>query len=124
MQKVLICDPDELFRCNLRSVLKSKDFYIQEASRPSEAVKHILKEMFDVIVFGLQSDDIDGIQIFSAIRTIDYKLPVIVVTDSNEPLSSVSSIIHESFRLFQRPVDCNEIEEAICEAVKVKTDNK
>jgi DNA-binding NtrC family response regulator len=124
MQKILICDSDELFRCNLRSVLKSKGFYIQEASRPSEAVKYVLKEMFDVIVFSLQSEDMNGIQIFSAIKAIDYKLPVIVVTDSNEPLSSVSSIIHESFRLFQKPVDCNEIEEAIREAVSVKADNK
>ncbi len=124
MQKILICDSDELFRCNLRSALKSEDFYIQEASRPGEAVKYVLNEVFDVIVFCLQSDDTNGIQIFSAIRTIDYKLPVIVITDINEPLSSVSSIIHESFRLFQKPVDCNEIEEAIREAVKVKADNK
>ncbi|MBS1257446.1 MAG: Transcriptional regulatory protein QseF [Candidatus Scalindua arabica] len=124
MQKILICDSDELFRSNLRSVLKSEDYYIQEASRPSEAVKYVLKEKFDVIVFSLLSEDTNGIQIFSAIKAIDYKLPIIVVTDSNEPLSSVSSIIHESFRLFQKPVDRNEIEEAIREAVKVKVDNK
>ncbi len=124
MQKILICDSDELFRCNLRSVLKSKNLHIQEASRPSEAVKYVLKEKFNAIVFSLQSEDMNGIQIFSAIKAIDYKLPVIVVTDSNEPLSSVSSIIHESFRLFQKPVDCNEIKEAIREAVNVKADNQ
>jgi len=124
MQKVLIYDNDELFRCNLKRVLESKCFYIQEASRPSEAVKYVLKERFDAIVFSLQPDDMNGTQIFSAIRSIDYKLPVIVVTDSNQPLSSVSSIIHESFRLFQKPVDCNEIEDAIREAVDVKADNK
>ena len=65
----------------------------------------------------------NGIQIFSAIKAIDYKLPVIVVIDSNEPLSSVSSIIHESFRLFQKPVDYNEIEESVREAVSVKAEN-
>ena len=124
MQKILISDSYELFRCNLRGVLKSKGFYVQEASRPSEAVKYVLKEKFNAIVFSLQFDDLNGIQIFSAIKSIDYKLPVIVVTDSNEPLSSVSSIIHESFRLFQKPVDCNEIEEAIREAVNVKAGNK
>lgn len=124
MQKILICDSDELFRSSLTSLLESKDFYIQEASRPSEAMKYVLKEEFNAIVFSLQSEDMNGIQIFSAIKAIDYKLPVIVVTDSNEPLSSVSSIIHESFRLFQKPVDYNEIEEAVREAVNVKVDNK
>jgi two-component system C4-dicarboxylate transport response regulator DctD len=124
MQKVLICDPHELFRYNLRNVLESKGFSVQEASRPSEAVKFILKDGFGVVIFNLQPDDLNGVQIFSAIKAIDYKLPVIVVTDSDVTLSSVSSIIHESFKLFQKPVDCNEIVEAVCEAVQVKVNSK
>ena len=124
MQKVLICDPDKIFRYDLRSVLESKGFDVQEASRPSEAVKYVLKEGFGAVVFNLQSDDLNGVQIFFAIKTIDYTLPVIAVTESNVTLSSVSSIIHESFKLFQKPVDCNEIEEAVREAVQVKANSK
>ena len=124
MQKVLICDSDKLFRCNLRYVLESKGFAVLEASRPSEAVKYVLKEEFGVVIFNLQPEDLNGVQIFSAIKTIDYKLPVIIVTDSDVTLSSVSSVIHESFKLFQKPVDCNEIEEAVREAVQVKANSK
>ncbi len=124
MKKVLICDPDRLFRCGLRSVLESTGFYVREASTPGEAVRYVLKEEFGVVIFSLQSNDIDGVQIFLAIKAIDYRLPVIVVIDSNEPLSSVSSVIHESFRTFQKPVDCNEMEEIIREAVNVRTINK
>ncbi len=54
-------------------------------------------------------------------RRMWRKKPVIVVTDSNEP---VSTIIHESFRMFQKPVDCNEIKEAIREAVNVKGESR
>jgi DNA-binding NtrC family response regulator len=124
MQKVLICDPDKLFRCNLRYVLESKGFIIQEASRPSEAVKYVLKEEFGVVIFNLQPEDLNGVQIFSAIKTIDYKLPVIIVTDSDVTLSSVSSIIHESFKLFQKSVGDNELVEAVCDAVQVKANCK
>lgn len=124
MHKILICDSDELFRCSLMNALNTEDFYVQETSKPTEAIKRVLNEMFDALVYSLQSDDINGIQIFSAIRAVDYKLPVIVITDSNGSLSSVSSIIHESFRLFQKPVDCNEIEEAVREAVRVKANDK
>jgi CheY-like chemotaxis protein len=42
MEKVLICDPDKLFRWNLKYVLESNGFVVQEASRSSEAVKHVL----------------------------------------------------------------------------------
>ncbi len=124
MQKILICDPDKLFRWNLRYVLESKGFVVQEACRPSEAVKYVLKEGLDVVIFNLQPDNLNGMQIFSAIKTIDYKLPVIIVTDGDVSLSSVSSIIHESFRLFQKPVGYIEIEEAVREAIQVKVNSK
>jgi DNA-binding NtrC family response regulator len=105
-------------------VLESKGFDVQEASRPGEAIKYVLKKGFCAVIFNLQSDDLNSVQIFSAIKTIDYKLPVIVVTDSDVTLSSVSSIVHESFKLFQKPVGCNEIEEAALEAVQVKANSK
>ena len=83
-------------------MLESEGFVVQEASRPSEAVKYVLKEEFSVVIFNLQPEDLNGVQIFSAIKTIDYKLPVIIVTDSDVTLSSVSSIIHESFKVISK----------------------
>jgi DNA-binding NtrC family response regulator len=124
MQKVLICDPDKLFRCNLRYVLESKGFVVQEASRPSEAVKYVLKEEFSTLIFNLQPDDSNGVQIFSAIKSIDYKLPVIIVTDGDVTLSSVSSIIHESFKLLQKPVSYDELVETVRDSVQVKANCK
>ena len=124
MEKVLICDPDTLFRSNLKYVLESNGFVVQEASRPSEAVKHVLREGFDAIIFNMQAADLNGVQIFSVLKTIDYKLPVIIVTDHDVTLSSVSSIIHESFRLFQKPVGHKEIVEAVQDAVLVKANCK
>ena len=117
MQNILIYDSEESFRYKLRDALESKGFYVQEVSRPSEAVKYVLMQRFEAVVFCLDSVDMDSVSLLSAIREIDNKLPVIIVTGSNVSLSSVSSIIHEFFSLFQKPVDCNEIEEAIREAV-------
>mgnify|MGYP003964203975 FL=1 len=124
MQKILICDPDKLFRYNLGYVLESKGFVVQEASRPSEAVKYVLKEEFGAVIFNMQLEDLNGVQIFSAIKAIDNKLPVIIVTDSDVTLSSVSSIIHESFKLFQKPVGDIEIVEAVREATHMKVNSK
>ncbi len=124
VQKVLICDPDKLFRRNLRYVLESKGFVVQEASRPSEAVKYVLKKIFGAVVFNMQPEDLNGVQIFSAIKAIDNKLPVIIVTDGDVTLSSVSSRIHESFTLFQKPVGYIEIVEAVSEAIQVKVHSK
>jgi DNA-binding NtrC family response regulator len=124
IHKVLICDPDALFRSDLRYVLESKGFVVQEASRSSEAIKSVLKEKFGVVIFNLQSEDLNGVQIFSAIKMIDYKLPVIIVTEGDVTLSSVSSVIYESFKLIQKPVGYNEIVEAIRDAVQVKSNCK
>ncbi len=119
MQKVLICDPDKLFRWKFRYILETKGFVVQGAFRPSEAVKCVLNEKFAAIIFNMQPEDFNGVPILAAIKAIDYKLPVITVTDGDVTLSSVSSIIHESFQLFQKPVDCNVIVEAVCDAVQI-----
>ncbi len=124
MQKILICDPDKLFRWNLGYVLESKGFVVQEAARPSEAVKYVLNEKFAAVVFNMQPEDLNGVQIFSAIKTIDNKLPVIIVTDDDVTLSSVSSVIHESFKLFQKPVGYIEIVAAVREATQMKVNSK
>jgi DNA-binding NtrC family response regulator len=55
---------------------------------------------------------------------MNYKLPFIVVSGSKVPLSSVSSIIHESFRLFQKPVNYDEIVEAIHDAVMINSNSE
>ncbi len=120
MQNVLIYDHEEVFRRNLGSVLQAKGFNVQDASRPGEVVKYVLNHRFGAVVFCIEYEDTDCIQILSAIiREFDYKLPIIAVSGSNMPLSSVSSIAHESFRLFQKPVDFDEIVEAIREAIMI-----
>jgi DNA-binding NtrC family response regulator len=117
MEKVLICDPDTSFRSNLGYMLESKGFVVQEATRPSEVVKYVLNEGFGAVVFTMQPDDLNGVPIFPAIKAIDKTLPIIIITDGDVTLSSVSSIIHKSFKLFQKPVVYNEIVEAVCDAV-------
>ncbi len=124
MQKVLICDPDKLFRWNLGYVLESNGFDAQEVSRPSEAVKYVLNEKLGAVVFSMQPEDLNSVQIFSAIKAIDNKLPVIIVTDSDVTLSSVSSIIHESFKLFQKPVGYIDIVAVVHEATQIKVNSK
>ena len=117
MAKVLVCDHEYSFRSSLRKSLESDGFSVHDISRASEALKYVLKEKFDAIVFNLQPDNMISTLVFSAIRTIDKELPVIVTTDSEESLSSVSSIIHETFRYFRKPVGYKEIKEAINETI-------
>jgi DNA-binding NtrC family response regulator len=125
MQNVLICDPEESFRNKLRDALESKGFHVQEASKPSEAVKYLLNHRFGVVAFCLESEDMDCVQILVAIiRDMNYKLPFIVVSGREVPLSSVSFIIRDSFRLFQKPVDCDEIVEAIHDAVMINANSR
>ncbi len=124
MAKVLVCDHEYSFRSSLRKLLESDGFSVHDISRSSEALKYVLKEKFDAIVFNLQPDNMISTLVFSAIRTIDKELPVIVITDSEESLSSVSSIIHETFRYFRKPVGYREIKEAINETIILKLNNE
>ncbi|MFQ5714088.1 MAG: response regulator [Candidatus Scalinduaceae bacterium] len=116
-KKILICDHEDLFRSSLRKSLESDGFSVHDISRASEALKYVLKEKYDAIVLSLQPNSTISTLAFSAIRAVDKELPVIVVADSEESFSSVSSIIHEAFGYFRKPADCGEIKVAINEAI-------
>ncbi len=124
MKKILVVDLEQSFRSDLRTLLELDGFHMQEASRPSEAVKKVLEEKFDVVVLHLQPDNMLITLTFSAIRTADRELPIIVVTDNAETLSSIAPVIHDAFKHFQTPVDPKEIVGAIKEAIKVKFDSQ
>ena len=124
MAKVLVCDHEISFRSSLGKLLESDGFSVHDISSSSEALKYVLKEKFDAIVFNLQPDNMISTLVFSAIRTIDKELPVIVITDSDESLSSVSSIIHETFRYFRKPIGYKEIKAAINETIILKLNNE
>lgn len=120
MKNILICENEQLFANHLKEFLESNGFFVLTTEGPSEAVKNVLKKEFDAIVLNLKSNYIDSTQAFYAIRMINNKIPVIVIADNNEPLSSASSIIHEAFRYFSKPVSVEEIKEAINEAIHEK----
>lgn len=121
MAKVLISDNESVFRNDLRKLLELDGIFIQEASKPIEALKKVVKEKFDALIFNFTSEDVNSIQVFSAIRELDKKLPVIIVVNKDESLSSASTIIHEAFRYFKKPTDCEEIKEAINDIIKMKS---
>ncbi len=126
MKKILVGSHEQSFRSDLRTLLDLDGFHMQEASRPIKALKKVLEEKFDVVVLHLQLhlDNMISTLAFSAIRMIDRELPVIVVTDNAETLSSMASVIHEAFKHFHTPVDPKEIVGAIKEAVNVKFDSQ
>jgi DNA-binding NtrC family response regulator len=124
MKKILIGGHEQSFRSDLKTLLELDGFHMQEASRPSEALKKVLEENFAVVVLHLQLDNMLSTLAFSAIRMVDKELPIIVVIDSEESLSSIASVIHEAFKHFQTPVDPKEIVGAIKEAINVKFDSQ
>lgn len=116
-KKILVCDHDYSFRSSLKKSLESDGFSVHDISGPCEALKYVLKEKFDVIVLTVQPDYTISTLAFSAIRTVEKDLPVIIVSDSEESFSSASSIMHNAFGFFKKPADFGEIKAAINEAI-------
>jgi DNA-binding response OmpR family regulator len=71
MKKILIGGHEQSFRSDLKTLLELDGFHMQEASRPSEALKKVLEENFAVVVLHLQLDNMLSTLAFSAIRMRD-----------------------------------------------------
>ncbi len=123
MKKLLIGGNDSLFRSKLMKLVESNSFFVKEASRTNEVLKCVCSEKFDAVIFNFGFDDVDSTQAFFAMRVVDKELPVIVISNENDTLSSVAPVIHEAYRYYSMPVDLKEINEAVNEAIDARADS-
>ena len=120
MKNILICDYEQLFRSSLKRTFEREGFSVYDTSRSAEAIKCVLNENIHVIVFNFDSNNMESIQTFHAIRMVDKNLPVIIIAEKNESSSSLSFVINHAFRFFMKPVVFDEIKVAVYEAIRAK----
>jgi YesN/AraC family two-component response regulator len=111
---ILIVDDDHFFRIALREVLED-DYNLVEAETGEKALR-ILQERGDIdliLLDYLLPPGIDGLEVLERMKTLEYKIPVILVTGKGSEEVAV-----EAFRLGVRnciikPFGVNELQQLL-----------
>ncbi|MBI4552204.1 MAG: response regulator [Candidatus Latescibacteria bacterium] len=117
MASILICDEDPLFTLSLRRQLMDDGYRVEVTERAGEAIRHILSEQVDVVVLGIRTVGMSGLEALPIVNQIDPSLPVILVADDERLETEQAARRSKIFYYLVKPVDLRELRDAVRQAV-------
>ncbi len=115
---ILIVDDDTHHRAMLRANLQSIGYGVIEAPTGEAAIPATEKEKPDLVITDLKMPGIDGIETLKQIKTIDKKIPVLVLTAHGTIPTAVCAVRFGAYDFLEKPVNIDALAIAIEGALK------
>jgi len=110
---IMILDDETIVGDRLKASLEKDGHHLAAFTNPSEAVKRLDKEPFDIVVTDIRMDDIDGIQILEHVREKSRRTKVIMITGYATLEVARESLTKGAFDFIAKPFKIKEIKSAI-----------
>ncbi|MBB6215458.1 DNA-binding NtrC family response regulator [Anaerosolibacter carboniphilus] len=124
MKKVLIADDEKNMRWILEKKLKECNFGVIEAKDGQEAFEFFLEKEPDLVVLDYRMPKVDGMEVLKRIRTLNEKVPVIMITAHGNTDAAVEAMKLGALDYLSKPFDINELMLKINKALQVDELNK
>jgi EAL domain-containing protein (putative c-di-GMP-specific phosphodiesterase class I) len=115
---LLVDDEPELLRGVCRS-LKMQGYSVTEARNGEEAVQHLSRRAFDVVVSDIVMPGMGGIQLLKEIRQHDLHVPVVLMTGAPAVSTAVQALEYGAFHYLTKPVDPESLDQIVQKAVRM-----
>jgi len=117
MYRILVVDDDEQMRVALSATLKHLKFEPVVAKDAREALKHLKKEQFDVILSDLKMPKMDGLEFLKETKKISEKTPFIMITAFGDVKTAVESMKLGAFDFILKPFSQEALKKVIDMAI-------
>ncbi|HKY35284.1 MAG TPA: EAL domain-containing protein [Polyangiaceae bacterium] len=115
---LLVDDEPELLRGVCRG-LKLQGYSVTEARNGEEAVQHLSRRAFDVVVSDIVMPGMDGIHLLREIREHDLHVPVVLMTGAPAVSTAVQALEYGAFHYLTKPVDPEALDQIVQKAVRM-----
>ena len=122
--KILIADDEKNMRWILGKNLRDEDFSVSEASDGEEAFHLFLDEDPDLVILDYRMPKLDGMEVLKRIKTINPKLPVIMITAHGSTDAAVEAMKLGAADYVSKPFDINDLKLSIFKALNIDKLNK
>lgn len=122
--KILIADDEKNMRWILGKNLRDEDFSVSEASDGEEAFHLFLDEEPDLVILDYRMPKLDGMEVLKRIKTINPKLPVIMITAHGSTDAAVEAMKLGAADYVSKPFDINDLKLSIFKALNIDKLNK
>ncbi len=118
MEKVLVVDDEQSMRDVLSIMLKRAGYGVTIASDGEEAIGHIGKEIFDLVITDLKMPKVGGLDVLKAVKSASSETVVLVITAFASAESAVEAMKHGAYDYLTKPFQVDEVQLIIRNALE------
>jgi nitrogen regulation protein NR(I) len=119
MTKLLIVDDEENVRYSLEKALTTDGRQILTAATAGEALELVNQQQPDVVLLDIRLPDMSGLDAFAAIRRIDSRLPVVLITAHGTTETAIEAMKQGAFEYLLKPVDVGQLRSVVGSAIEL-----
>lgn len=117
--RVLVVDDEESVRHMLHRALTRQGFEIETAPDGLRAMELVREQKFDAIISDIDMPWMTGIELLSAIRTVEFDVPVILLTGQADVSTAIQAVKYGAFRYLTKPVESRELTQTVRNAIHI-----
>ena len=117
---VLLVDDEEAVRRASARVLSAEGFEVVQASDGREALGHLERSQFDVVISDVNMPNMTGLELLRTIRQRDLELPVILLTGMPNVDAALEAGQHGALHYLTKPVDNERLVQAVWRAERLR----
>ena len=106
---ILLVDDDEPFRERMARALRDRGHEVRTASGPDDAIRLATEDSPECAVVDLRMPGGSGLDVVSALRTIDPATTVVVLTGYGSIATATEAVRRGALHYLQKPVDADEL---------------
>ncbi|MDP3703159.1 MAG: sigma-54 dependent transcriptional regulator [Candidatus Omnitrophota bacterium] len=115
--RILVVDDDPLIRGSLYEMLRGQRYDVEMASDGSEAIDHLKRRPFQLVLADWKMPQVDGMALLAHIRAQYPDVNVILITGFGNVTSAVEAMREGAFDYLTKPIRPEELEETIARAL-------
>jgi two-component system nitrogen regulation response regulator GlnG len=119
MARLVVVDDEPNVLYSIKRLLQSDSLDVQLAQTGRQGLELVRQSRPDAVVLDVRLGDASGLDVFDAIRAIDPRLPVILITAYAATETAIEAMKRGAFEYLLKPVDVNQLREVVQRAVEL-----
>ena len=117
MSKILIIDDDDQLRKSFEKLLSEEGYTVSSAASGESGLEIIQSRSPDLVIADIRLPGISGLEVYRAIRKLDPKLPVIIMTAYGTTETAIEATKMGAFDYILKPFEVPEMLAVIKQAL-------
>lgn len=118
MEKILVVDDEQSLREVLSIMLKRAGYVVTSVADGEEAIEHLNKEIFDLVITDLRMPKVDGMEVLKAVKSASPETVVLVITAFATADSAVEAMKQGAYDYLTKPFQVDEVQLIIRNALE------